>query len=732
MTKGSGMQVRKLSLSAFLLAGVAVSATAQVADADKRAEATVAQMTDEELTILPLGFLALERPIPEGAMPGAGYIPGIARLNVPPTTESDASMGVGWARGLRKDKTTAFPAETAMASTWNPDLIERAGAVIGTEAHAIGFNVMLAGGVNLMRDPRNGRTFEYFSEDPLLSGMMGAAAVNGIQSKHVISTLKHFALNNLETGRRFHSANISDANARESDLLAFQIALDHSTPGSIMCAYNRVNGDYACGNDWLQNKVLKQDWGYKGWIMSDWGAVHALDYAMKGLDQESGTYQANEDNFFAKPLRQKVATDPAWRARVQDMNRRILRSMYAVGLDKYPVTKRPIDFAAHANVAQQVAEQGIVLLRNRGNVLPIAAGAKSIAVIGGYSDTGVLTGGGSSEVLGEGPQAKVPMGGTGPWADGHAQNFQKGAPLESIYKRAKGATVLFNDGRYLANAVATAKKSDVAIVFVTQWMNEEHDVPDISLPSFQAELIRAVAKANPNTIVVLETGGPVEMPWLEDTAAVLSAWYPGDRGAEAIAAVLFGEVNPSGRLPISFPASLDQLPRPALPQPDPVTDPASKQQTMNIDYNIEGSDVGYRWYARQGTRPLFAFGHGLSYTSFDQGKLAISTKGGLSAKVTIANTGQRTGADVAQVYLVSGPEGDKRRLAGFARVELTPGEKRAVAITLEPKVIAERIGDKWVIAPGTYRFALGRSSMDLATPVEIRLGGRKWKDSGRY
>jgi len=278
-----------------LLPAAATTATQDPHDPDARAAAVVAQMRPEERTILTLGVMALPfadpAPIPPGAVIGAGFVPGIPRLEVPALKETDASLGVAWVLGSRHDGATALPSALAMGASWNTDLMRAGGAMIGGEARAKGFNVLLAGGMNLMRDPRNGRTFEYLGEDPLHTGLMSGAAVSGIQSTHVISTVKHFALNGQETGRKVVSSNISDAAARESDLLAFQIAIEQGHPGAVMCAYNKVNQVHACASEYLLNQVLKGAWGYPGWVMSDWGAVHGLTDALHGLDQQSGSQE---------------------------------------------------------------------------------------------------------------------------------------------------------------------------------------------------------------------------------------------------------------------------------------------------------------------------------------------------------------------------------------------------------------------------------------------------------
>nr|WP_308461483.1 glycoside hydrolase family 3 C-terminal domain-containing protein [Sphingomonas citricola] len=692
-------------------------------------------MRVEERTTLTHGLWAIpiipNVKIPAEAITGAGYVAGIPRLGVPALTETDASLGVSYISGLRKDGDTALPSATAMGSTWDPELIRQGSAMIAGEARAKGFNVLLGGGINLMRDPRNGRTFEYFGEDPLHSGLLGGAAIAGVQSQHVLSTVKHFALNAQETGRHAVDGLLADDAFRMSDLLAFQIAIERGQPGAVMCAYNRVNGAAACGSEYLLNQVLKRDWNYPGFVMSDWGAVTSVDQALAGLDQQSGE-QIDKQVFFGVPLAAAAARDPAYAARVSDMNRRVLRSIYALGLDTNPPKRGPIDVAANARVAQSVAEQGIVLLRNERALLPLSKDVRSIAVIGGYADAGVLSGGGSTQVqpLG-GPAASIPMGGEGPLARYNNQTYHGTAPLAAIRAIAPKASITFRNGRYLTDAVAAAKAADVAIVFATQWMAEGADVPDLSLPDGQDALIAAVTAANPRTIVVLETGGPVLMPWLEDTGAVLEAWYGGVHGGDAIAATLFGDNNPSGRLPITFPASLDQLPRPALPyaglsERDFATGLAAGKHYL-IDYNIEGADVGYRWFARTGAAPLFPFGYGLTYTHFDHGRLRMSGGAQPRASVTILNAGARTGSDVAQLYLVSTPTGKTLRLAGFAKVTLQPGASREAEIAIDPRVLATSKDGRWTMPAGRYGFALGRSAADLSDVITLSLPARAWR-----
>ncbi len=716
---------------------IATPAFAQSQDPAALAAATEAQMTDDERVILTNGVMPLPffpgTPVPEGSVPGAGFIPGIPRLGIPNLTETDASLGVSYVMGLRgKEGATALPSGTAMGATWNAELLRQGGVMIGGEARAKGFNVLLAGGVNLMRDPRNGRTFEYLGEDPLHSGLLGGAAIAGIQSNNIISTIKHFALNGQETARHSVNSIISDASARESDLLAFQIAIEKGQPGSVMCAYNRVNGAQACGSDYLLNQVLKKDWGYKGFVMSDWGAVHSLDFAIKGLDQQSGA-QLDPKVFFGDELKAAADNDPAYRERLTDMNRRILYAIYAAGLDKNPVQPGGvIDRKANAAVAETVAKQGIVLLRNRGSALPLATSAKSIAVIGGYADTGILSGGGSSQVHSDGGAvATVSLGGSGPFSALISEQYHRGSsPLDAIKSRAKNAKVTFRTGFYITDAVESAKKADVAIVFANQWQTEGLDQPDLSLPRGQDALIAAVAAANPNTIVVLQTGSAVTMPWLDQTAAVVEAWYSGTQGGEAIASVLFGETNPSGRLPITFPASTNDLPRPKLDGSDAVEPDfqgrSGADLKLEANFDIEGSDLGYRWNAREGKKALFPFGFGLSYTSFSHSGLKISAGKTINATFAVTNNGAKAGADVPQLYLVSANGQNKLRLAAFDRVELSAGASKTITVTIEPRILAEWERGKWNIAAGLYGFALGTSAEALGPVQMVKLGARSW------
>lgn len=739
MTSRISMQF--LATGAIIASLSALPANAGMRRADDaalaKADAVVKAMTPQEKTVLTYGIVPDAIPgkpmaIPADALPGAGYIAGIPRLSVPALRETDASLGVSYIMGARKDGATALPSGLAMASTWNPALIRRGGVMIGSEARAKGFNILLAGGVNLMRDPRNGRTFEYLSEDPLLSGVLAGNAIAGVQSNHIIATIKHLAFNGQETGRKFADVKLSDAAARESDLLAFQLGIEIGNPGSVMCGYNRFAGRQVCDSDYLLNTVLKKDWGYKGFVMSDWGAVPGLGAALNGLDQQSGA-QLDPQIFFSDQLAQAAARDPAYAVRLDDMNRRILWAVYANGLDQHPVSAGgKIDFAANATVAEEVAKQGIVLLRNERNTLPLAASARRILLIGGYANAGVLSGAGSSQVQGEGgPAIFVPVGRKNmAFAQFLSEQYHDSVPLDAIRAKAPSATVTYRDGRSISEAVTQAKRADVVILFATKWSTEGWDQADLALPHGQDALIEAVTAANPNAIVVLETGNPVLMPWLDKTAAVVQAWYPGARGAQAIASVLFGETNPSGRLPITFPASEADLPRPKLDgfdwvEPNFGGDPPTPDASLPVDYDIEGADLGYRWNARTGKKALFPFGYGLSYTRFSTSALKTD---GRTASLTVTNSGARDGATVAQLYLVSRDGKAKQRLVGFERVELPAGQSRQVKLTIDPRLLADWSGAGWTISAGTYGFALGDDAERLGPVTNVQMRSRSWKD----
>ncbi len=698
---------------------------------DQRAAAIVNQLTVTEALSLvegDYGFPTTTVPKPAGALGSAGYVPGVPRLAVPALQESDAGLGVtdhtNTITGLPIRGTggysTALPSGLATAATWNPQLAYNGGAMLGTEAHDEGFNVELAGGVNLAREPRNGRNFEYAGEDPLLAGIIVGNEILGTQSAHVISTIKHDAFNDQETGRTVLSSDITASAARNSDLLAFQIAVQTGSPGAVMCAYNEVNSVYSCSNSYLLDTVLKGDWAYPGWVMSDWGAAHAATDALAGLDQESAGNTFGQH--FGSSLAAAVTSGQVPLTRLHDMDQRILRSMFAVGVVDSPPVIQPIPAAADASVAQADEEQAAVLLKNSAvngsAVLPLSKSIGSIAVIGANAEDGVIEGAGSSQV--------TPVGGPAVTQDNLFRNatWDPSPPLTYIEAEAPSAHVTFASGLTVSTAVAAAQSANVAIVFAYQFMTEGTDATDLSLPSGQDALIEAVAAANPNTIVVLETGGPVKMPWAGSVSGIFETWFPGQHGGQAIARLLFGDVDPSGRLPVTFPQAETQLPRPVL---DGTANPTVP---FDVNYNIEGADVGYKWFNLKNLAPLFPFGFGLTYTTFRQANLAIGTSAGVPViSFDDTNTGAREGMDVAQCYvqLPDGQGNSVNRLVGWQKVDLLPGQTQHVTITADPRATAtfDATTSTLRIVAGTYPVFL--SSSAAAAGVElagsVTLGG---------
>ncbi len=681
---------------------------------DRRADLVIGQMSlDEQIGLLHGVFPRLMAKPPAGSIPAAGYVPGLPRLGIPALTESDASLGVAEA-GRKDDDATPLPSGVALAATWDPKTAFASGAMIGKQARQKGFNVLLAGGVNLLRDPRNGRNFEYLGEDPLLAGTLAGASIAGIQSNHIVSTTKHFAINDQETGRMVLSAEIDEAAFRESDLLAFEIAIETGRPGSVMCAYNRVGGTYACENPFLLTDVLRTDWRYPGWVMSDWGAVHGVAAAKAGLDQESGQ-QLDKKVFFDAPLKAAVQSGEVPPARIREMTHRLLRSMFAAGLFEHPIQAGGLDTAADSLVAGHAAEQGVVLLKNDKGLLPLAAGARRILVVGGHADVGVISGGGSSQVIPPGSVKFPPPKGAPSWGGG--QMYHPSAPLAAIKARAPGAEVTFSDGADPAAAAGLARNADVVVVFATQWSSEGMDV-SMTLPGEQDALISAVAAANPKTVVVLETGGPVLMPWRDRAGSILEAWYPGARGGEAIAKVLFGQVNPQGRLPLTFPASEAQLARPTLPGGDQAVVEgfgAPNPKPFDVRYP-EGSDIGYRGFAKSGDKPLYPFGYGLSYSAFRYSGLKVVGGKALSASFTVTNTGPRAGTDTPQLYLTAGPKRRQQRLIGWSKVALKPGESRQVTVAAPQRMLADWDvkAHGWRLDGGAYKVAVGPDAATAA------------------
>lgn len=702
---------------------------------DERADLVIQQMTlDEKVQLLHgLGWRVYLDGTTSGpgvrSLGGAGFIPGIERLGIPDLQMSDAALGV--ARGAPRSRySTALPSGVAEASSWDPEIAYEYGALIGAELRDQGFNMSLGGGVNLTREPRNGRTFEYKGEDPILAGTLVGEEIKGLQNQHVIGNIKHYAVNDQEDGRHFANSVISKRSMQESDLLAFQIGIHNSDVGAVMCSYNLINGTYACENDYLLRDVLKEVWGFKGFVVSDWGGTHStVKAAEAGLDIEMPG-----NDHFGEPLKKAVQDGEISQHQLNSMVHRVLRTEFATGVIDYPAHPKVVDVMHGFTVAQRVEEAGAVLLKNAENQLPLdASSIKSIAVIGGRADVGVISGGGSAQV--------DPAGGNPVIAPGVNSGdimalppewvYHRSPPLDAIIQRAPQARIEYNPGNDLTSAAALAKSSEVSIVFAVQHESEGADLPNLSLPNNQDALIQAVVAANPHTIVVLETGGAVTMPWLDQVSAVLESWYPGIRGGQAIAAILFGDVNPSGKLPITFPKREADMPHPDATKPptEPAapTGPKAGEKIFDVHYD-EGLKVGYKWYDAENRTPLFPFGFGLSYTTFAYSELNVTPGDSLDVTVRVTNTGRRAGEEIAEIYagLPESAQEPPRRLIGWKKVALEPGESKTVTVHVEPLFLSIYNVDRnaFQLVPGEYSIWAGNSSGDLPLEVAVTLQGK--------
>jgi beta-glucosidase len=686
---------------------------------------------DEKITLLHgtgMAGLSPMSPLAEHSNGGAGYVVGIPRLGIPAIQMSDAAYGV---RGSDENGrySTALPSDLAGAASWDVEAAYAYGGLIGRELRAQGYNMSLGGGVNLTREPRNGRTFEYMGEDPVLAGTMVGRVMKGEQAEHVLGDIKHYALNDQESGRNAVNVRIDKRSMRESDLLAFEIGLRESDAAAVMCSYNRVNGDYACENKYLLTDVLKKDFGFKGFVLSDWQGAHSVEKASAaGLDHEEPG-----EIFYGAAMKEAVEKGKVAAAEVDDHVRRILRSMFATGVIDYPVRKGVVDVAGGFEVAQTIAEQSMVLLRNEGGQLPLdASKLRTIALIGAHSDVGMLSGGGSAQVDPPGGSAILPVGeGHSAW---QAHIWFPTSPLKAIRAKAKGARVQYDAGKDHAGAAELARNADVAIVFAEQWESEGMDLESLSLPNGQDDLITKVAAANPHTIVVLETGTAVTMPWAGQVAGIVEAWYPGSRGAEALANVLFGEVNPSAKLPMTFPKSETDLPHLKIVKPpsrsmtqggpDDWKTIAAGLPAFETSYD-EGLKVGYKWYDSEHKPVLFPFGFGLSYTSYKYSDLKVASGKKERVSFHVTNTGGRAGAEVAEVYagLPESAGEPPKRLVGWSKVKLEPGESKEVTVEIDPWYLsvfnAEK--DAWQLTAGEYKIMVGGSSDSLPLTESVHL-----------
>jgi beta-glucosidase len=631
----------------------------------------------------------------------AGYVPANARLGIPALKLADGRAGVG--NGAKN--VTLLPAPLAAAASWDTALLNAYGRVLGKEEWGKGTNVALGPTIDVVRVPEWGRAFETYGEDPYLNSRMAAAEIRGIQSQGPIADANMYLTMNQETNRFRQDSVVNERTLQEIYLPPFQAAIQQGHVGTIMCAYVKTNKVYSCENPHLLFDFLRKELNFKGWVMSDWGATHStLGSARAGLDQEMPG-----SRYYGQALKNAVENGQLSMAILDEHVRRILVTIFSQGLfDKRQNGdwNAKVDSRADALFSRKAAEQGTVLLKNEGNTLPLAAKG-SIAVIGTDGGTKPLAeGGGSSHVV---PPYVV-------------------SPLEGVRKRAgKGVQVLYSDGSDLAQATDVARKAAIAIVFASAPESEGADRPNLELPGNQNKLISSVASANPNTVVVLNTGGAVLMPWINRVRAAIEAWYPGQEDGNAVAAILFGDVDPAGKLTLTFPPTETAVPT------------VTKRQWPGLDGTstyTEKLNVGYRWYDANKIRPLFPFGYGLSYTTFKltgltvrpqrlEGVLSPNTAR-LTATVSVSNTGRRSGAEVVEAYVDQRKANGEpaRQLCGFAKVFLRPRETRKVTLTLNPRALFtyDVRRARWRSPAGVYEIWAGTSSRDLplSTQVTIR------------
>jgi beta-glucosidase len=656
----------------------------------------------------------------------ASYIDANPALCIPGLSLADNIAGVG----DEELGTTAFPDSIGLTAAWDPALARHYGQVLGQEAFTKGVNVLLGPGMDIARTPLNGRNFEYAGEDPYLAGQAASAVIEGLQSEHVVATAKHYALNDQEAGRGSVSADADERTMQEIDLPAFDQAVKAGV-GAVMCSYNRINGVYACENKYAQRDVLDDQFGFSGWVMSDWGATHTtVQSALNGLDMEMPSA-----SHYGNALQTAIQNGQVPMDTLNEMVYRIVYTMFRVGLfDFVPAegaqsTATPATSPDHLNTSTEIAEAGTVLLKNAGGILPLGGPGQRIAVIGpAASPSGAIL---SYEGYGSGHQPR------------YAYYPHVVSPLNAIQARAAqaGDVVTYADGTATQDAVAAATAADVAVVFISDAEIEGADRPDMNAhfgtcsffdfvsstsctysPVDQNALVSAVAAANPNTIVVIQAGGPVAMPWVDQVKGVIDNWFPGQTDGLAIAPILFGDVNPSGHLPDTFPVKLSDGPLQTADQYPGVTvkgDGVGKHAAYS-----EGLLVGYRWYQAKGIKPLFPFGYGLSYTTFGFSDLNVRPfRRGALVSYTLTNTGHRAGADVSQVYIGDPANTGEPplQLKGFQKVYLDPGHSETVKLWI-PQVAFSHWDVKdhtWKVTAGEYTVNVGDSSDNLPLQATV-------------
>jgi len=615
-----------------------------------------------------------------------GNVPSNSRLSIPAINLEDGPQGV--ADGTTQ--VTCWPSALTVIASWDPDVNNAYGQAMGEEQRLKGSNVMLGPMVNIARVPMGGRNFESYGEDPVLSAAMVGPSINGIQSQGVIACVKHYVDNNQEYNRTLVSENVPERAQWEIYYPAFQAAVNADV-GSVMCSYNRINNTYACENNQTLNSDLKEYMGFQGWVMSDWGATHStVNAANFGLDQ-----QMPDDEFFGQALADAIQSGEVPMERLDDMVVRILTPMFGVGLFDNPQTGNLSVNAmsdAHNVLARQLSQAGTVLLKNDDSFLPLNENTiQTIAVIG---DVGNL----NPIVSGQG--------------SGHVIAPYIVTPLQGIQSRVSGTQikVVYAPTNPIDQAVAVAKAADVAIVVVGTWSSEGSDRPDLNLGNNQDQLVAAVSQAQPNTAVIVHTPGAVLMPWLSSVPAVLCSFMPGQEDGNAISEILFGDFNPSGKLPVTFPPSNELIPVNTVAQYPGIDNEANYSEELL---------VGYRWYDANSIEPLFPFGHGLSYTTFEYSSLEMEgdIESGLNVSFELQNVGEFSGAEVAQLYIGYPSQAGEppKSLRYFRKVNLDPQDSQLVLFTLSSSDVSiwEVSIHNWAIVGGQFTVYIGSSSRDI-------------------
>lgn len=723
---GASSVVAQNPLPAYLDDGISI---------DERVEDALSRMTLEEK----IGIIHAQSKFSS---------PGVPRLGIPELWTTDGPHGIRpevlwdeWEQaGWTNDSCIAFPALTCLAATWNPDMALLYGKSIGEEARYRKKDILLGPGVNIYRTPLNGRNFEYMGEDPYLAAQMVVPYVKGVQQNGVAACVKHFALNNQEKNRNSVNVEVDERALYEIYLPAFKAAVQEGDAWSIMGAYNRYKGEFACHNRYLLNDILRNEWGFKGVVVSDWGGTHDTSQAIyNGLDMEfgswtdglaAGTSNAYDNYFLAMPYLQLIRSGKVGTKELDEKVRRVLRLTFLTAMNR----QRPFGSfgsAEHGAAGRKIAEEGIVLLQNKRNILPIDLNkVKRIAVIGENAIKMMTVGGGSSSLKAK--YETLPLEGikkyVGDKADVVYARGYIGDPTGEYngVKSGQDISERRSEEELLHEAVELARSADY-VVFVgglNKSVNQDSEGNDrlsLELPYNQNQLIESLAKVNPNVVVVNISGNAVAMPWVNQVPAIIQAWYLGSEAGNALASVLLGEVNPSGKLPFTFPVCLEDNPAHAL---------GEYPGDENVKYD-EGFFVGYRWTDKEKIKPLFPFGHGLSYTTFKYGKAIFDKKEmhedeTIQITIPVTNTGTRAGAEIVQLYI-----GDKesslprplKELKGFSKVSLAPGETKVISFSISKDALSffDDTRHEWITEPGKFEVFIAASATDIKSRLSFDL-----------